>query len=147
MNIPSTDTHRINVWTQCKSIITVLCCPQPSKHLKADGLLASVKIPNLDPSAGLDCHGNLFGRVAGSGKIQSWNITYQAENSTIGSTMLSEVGGPPGIPGTRVVAVSPPELPSSVFVFYQANVNEIVMSAGNKVTGRWNSTTLPVPDS
>ncbi|KAK5171479.1 uncharacterized protein LTR77_004624 [Saxophila tyrrhenica] len=125
MKKASTDAHRINVWTK-----------------------SSINIPNLDSSAGLSYHGNLFGRVADSGKIQGWNMTYEAENSTIGSTTLSEVAGPPGSPDTRVAAMTYPPAGryDTIFVFYQANGNEIVMSTGDVASGAWNSTTLPVPD-
>lgn len=161
----STNTHLLNVWTECKlSLSTSLAsrgkirCVSDVSHctyyctvlpLTTAAHVATIKIPDLDPSAGLDFHGNLYGRVAGSGKIQGWNMTWEAENSTIGSTTLSEVAGPVGIPGTRVVAAAYPAhgQQENIFVFYQANGNEIVMSTGDIATGSWNSTTLPIPDA
>ena len=112
-------------------------------------VLASTQFPAVDPNTGLSFHGDLYGKVLGSGRIQGWNVTFDAENTGITSSTLSTVDGdlPTGDSRLFAITVPPTGPPEEVFVFYQTQGDDITMYSGNVTSGKWTTTVLPIPDS
>jgi hypothetical protein len=102
----------------------------------------------VDPNAGLSFHGNLYGKTLGSGQIQGWNITFDAESTGTTSSAVSTVDGdlPTGDTHLFAITVPPTGPPEEVFVFYQTQGDDITMYSGNVASGEWNATVLPIPD-
>lgn len=102
---------------------------------------------SVDPSTGLSFHSNLYGKSLDSGQVQGWNITFSAENTTTGSTTLSNVFGDPAIVGSHLWTwtVPPTGEPNEVLVFYQTHGDDITVYSGNPSSGAWTPTTIPIP--
>ena len=135
-------THPLNTWVQGWSLVKV------SYVVMADhAFAASTDFGSVDPTTGLSFHANLYGKSLDSGQVQGWNITFDAENSTTSSTLLSNVFGDPAIPGSHLFAwtIPPVGVPDELLVFYQIDGDDITVYSGNPTTGEWTPTTIPIP--
>lgn len=109
---------------------------------------ASITVPNVDPTAGLAFRGDLYAKMADTGDIRGWNVSFAAENSSIVPSVLSTPDGIPGTPGTSLeVYTNPPTGPvENIAVFYSTDDDDITQYYGTMATGQWNKTMLPIPD-
>ena len=98
--------------------------------------------------AGLSFHGNLYARMAETGVVQGWNISFAAENTSIEPSFLSTVSGPSSIPGTHLDVWSYPSggRADEVIVLYQTQGDDITFSSGSVSSGQWNRTTARIPE-
>lgn len=110
-------------------------------------MLASISIANLDPLTGLrwDDH-LLYAKESGTGAIRIFNITTEAENSTISPHAPSFYGQP---------AMANTQLGSWIFtngsltgtiLFYQVESNDITAYYQSLPDGEWTNMTLPIPN-
>lgn len=80
-----------------------------------------------------------------------WNITFDAENTAISGSSLSQVSGQSSMADSSLASWSiPPEVSSDgeyeVLVFYQTEGDDITVFSGDVQSGDWESTRLPIPD-
>ena len=118
-------THPMNVWVK-----------------------SSIKFPKVDPTTGLNFHGNLYGKPADSDQIHGWNITFDAENSVLGSTLLSAVEGDTPLANTQLYSFTTPAtgVARQGLIFYQTEGDDISLFTGDVTTGNWTSVQIPIPD-
>lgn len=80
-----------------------------------------------------------------------WNVTFDAENTSISGSSLSQVSGEVGTANSSLVCWSvPPDVSSDgkyeVLVLYQTEGDDITEFSGDDTSGEWTETRLPVPD-
>lgn len=80
-----------------------------------------------------------------------WNITFDAENTSISGTSLTAVSGDSGIVDSSLASWSiPPDVSVDgqyeMLVFYQTEGDDITVFSGDVDSGDWTSTRLPIPD-
>ena len=93
--------------------------------------------------------GNLYAKLASTGLIQGWNISFAAENSERVSGILSAVDGDPAINGAYLGGYKPSariDEFEGVILLYQTRGDDITLYTGNAYTGEWTKTTVPIPD-
>lgn len=114
---------------------------------------ASLNIPAVDPSAGLSYgyDGNLFARTSNNGPVLGWNITFDAENTAISGSSLSQVSGDSSTADSSLASWSidpraSTDGESEVLVFYQTEGDNITVFSGDVASGEWTEGRVPVPD-
>ena len=80
-----------------------------------------------------------------------WNITFDAENTAISGSSLSQVSGDAGIADSSLASWSiPPDVSADgeyeVLVFYQTEGDDITVFSGDVNSGQWTSANLPIAD-
>ena len=105
----------------------------------------------MDPLPGIDFQYIMYGRLA-TGETYGWNMTLDAENSTLGNTTLSTIDlSSPAANSRLAVAATPPfggggKHDKLINVFCQVESDDITMFTGDRETGTWSSYKLPIPD-
>ncbi|KAF2837806.1 hypothetical protein M501DRAFT_995047 [Patellaria atrata CBS 101060] len=128
-SLPESDSHPINSWTK-----------------------SNVVIPNIHPSSSLGYTDFLYAQIEDSYQIRGWNVSWDAENSTIISRQNLTVGNgdedQAGLPGTHFSVSTLPDNSGgfSLVVFYQKEGSDITEMMRDRDNGQWFETDLPIPD-
>lgn len=80
-----------------------------------------------------------------------WNITFDAENTSISGSSLSQVSGHASAPDSSLASWSiSPDISADgeyeVLVFYQTEGDGITVFSGDVDSGKWTAEGLPIPD-
>jgi hypothetical protein len=98
---------------------------------------------------GLDFQYILYAKLA-TGEIHGWNMTLEDENSSFSeNNLLGTIDGPPSTDYSQLAVTAIPafgEPRESIVVFYQTKGDDITMFTGDKATGKWNVTKVPIPN-
>jgi hypothetical protein len=114
----------------------------------ADILQASINIPGVDPSSTIAYQGNLFGRVAETGLLTNWNLSFAVETAAIASNVF------PALDGVRVVAgsdIAPWAHPAGsdateAAIFCQIEGDDITMYSASSDSEAWIRSVVPIPN-
>ena len=98
---------------------------------------------------GLDFQYMLYAKLA-TGEIHGWNMTLQDDSSSFDENdLLGTINGPPSTDDSQLAVTAIPafsEPREAIVVFYQTTGDDITMLTGDKPTGNWNATRVPIPD-
>lgn len=76
-------------------------------------------------------------------------MTFDAENTTTKTTLLSEVDGDTIAPGSGLnaytLASRDPGIADDVWLLYTTGGDDLTMSIGNRSTGVWHTEDVPIP--
>lgn len=81
--------------------------------------------------------------------ISGFNVSWDAENTTIPDDGTFVINGAEGLPGTHLSVTSLPDASggNSLLVFYQTNGTDITEFVRDFDAGQWTSSSVPIPDS
>ena len=118
------------------------------RFTSADHIIASLVFPKIEPTTGLAYRSSLFTKLAANGTMRSYNISFDAKNSSIMPSDLSIVDGNSGVSDTRISTWAVPAKgePEQLLLFYQRSGDDITMKSGSVSTGVWTEGTIPVPN-
>ncbi|KAF2183804.1 hypothetical protein K469DRAFT_710168 [Zopfia rhizophila CBS 207.26] len=128
-NLTSEDEHPINSWVNS----------------------TNGAINDVHPASSLGYTTYLYAQMADR-TIKGYNITYQAENTTMVPADTLTVSGPggavKGLGGTHltVTAVSFGDNGNSLYIFYQTNGSDISVFTRGINGGQWSQGAVPIPD-
>lgn len=112
--------------------------------------LVTVDLPKVDPESGLEYSyaANLYARSLDSGRVEGWNISFAAENTTANVSPLAEVPGSMA-PRSDVTEFSVVPLAyrgeQDVFVLYSSEGDDITLAIGSSGSGEWTEEKVPIP--
>ena len=146
-NLTNSTTHPINEWVECKPDLIQRYLYKASAC--ANSLLASVSIPNVNPSSSLGYTNYFYAQMANSNMLNGYNISWAAENTTIVPDSQFVVDGAPGISGTHfsVTAIPNPGGGNNILVFYQIKGDDVTEYTRDLVAGQWTSTNIEIPNA
>lgn len=106
-----------------------------------------MQIPNVNPATSLG-YTNVFYAQLTDNMIHGYNITWDAENTSIDEALNFVVQGEPGISGTHlsVSTIPNPGGGDSLIVFYQVEGNDVTEYVRDLVAGQWSSVDIPIPN-
>jgi hypothetical protein len=148
-NTTSTESHPINVWTNCKSNPSCseskIYCMTPTNNSPT----ASISIPNVNPSTSLGYTNYFYTQMADTNAIMGYNISWNAENTSIVDKDTFTVGGDPGLPGTHLSVTALPNQSGGddINVFYQTVGDDVTEYTRDLEVGQWSEVNIDIPDS
>lgn len=124
--LTSTKSHPINVWTN-----------------------SSIAINNVNPATSLGYTNYFYAQMAETNMISGYNLTWNAENTSIVASDTFTVQGKPGLPGTHLSVSAIPNTSggNDLVVFYQTNGSDVSEYTRDLVAGQWSSVDIPIPQS
>lgn len=154
-DIPSLPNHPINVWQNGMPLHR-----EDNRTLLISGFTATnAMISNIYTSSSIGYTNYLFAQSEDY-VFRGYNISFQAENSTLASSLQTSSGAadlpnqqPLGVPGSHMLNTAVPNSygGNSVLLWYQAEGDDITMASGDLIPGpsisTWNFTRLPIPDA
>jgi hypothetical protein len=129
-SVISTDAHPVQSWQNC----------------------SGAAIPNVHPSTSLGYTTFFYAQEADTHHIRGYNISYNAENTTIihgDDLAVGGTSGPvPGLPGTHMTVSAVPNQSggAELYVFYQTVGNDVTLFKRDMKGGGWTQGPLPIPD-
>jgi len=141
-NLSSTTGHPINEWVNSESPFS-LVTPSSTDTPSA----ASIAINNVQPSTSLGYTNIFYAQDGATDNVVGYNITWNAENTTISGAPFT-VDGKPGLPGTHLSVTAEPSSSggNNLYVFYQTGGSDITEFTRDIVSGQWTDYVLPVPN-
>lgn len=123
-NMTATDDHPINEWTN-----------------------SSISIPNVNPATSLGYTNYFYAQMA-SNEIMGYNISWNAENTSIVSRDTFTIGGDPGLPGTHLSVTALPNQSGGddINVFYQTVGDDVTEYTRDLKVGQWSKVNILIPD-
>jgi hypothetical protein len=148
-NTTSTESHPINVWTNCKS--NPLCTESTHYSVTPTNTSskASISIPNVNPSTSLGYTNYFYTQMADTNAIMGYNISWNAENTSIVDKDTFTVGNDPGLPGTHLSVTALPNQSGGddINVFYQTVGDDVTEYTRDLEVGQWSEVNIDIPDS
>ena len=144
-NMTATDDHPINEWTNCK--LTFILTHTTPATLTHNPFTASISIPNVNPATSLGYTNYFYAQMA-SNEIMGYNISWNAENTSIVSRDTFTIGGDPGLPGTHLSVTALPNQSGGddINVFYQTVGDDVTEYTRNLEVGQWSKVNILIPD-
>lgn len=110
---------------------------------------ASISIPNVNPSTSLGYTNYFYAQMADTNKINGYNISWDAENTSFVDQDMFTVGGAAGLPGTHLSVTALPNQSGGddINVFYQTVGDDVTEYTRDLEVGQWSEVNIDIPTS
>lgn len=102
----------------------------------------------MNPSTSLGYTNYFYAQMADTDKINGYNISWDAENTSFVDKDMFTVGGDAGLPGTHLSVTALPNQSGGddINVFYQTTGNDVREYTRDLKVGQWAEVNIPIPD-
>lgn len=111
-------------------------------------LSADVKIPGVFQNTSLGYTNYLYAQMADL-SVNGFNISWDAENTTLLADDTFTINGDPGLPGTHLTVTTLPTSSggNSLLCFYQVEGDDVTEFVRDLDAGQWTMSSIDIPDT